>query len=113
MPKYSRKQYSLKKYGQYHSAGGKEYYLTDGFFRRARICLKLTNSYTVWVYQHTPVQIKGKYDKIRVKSNTGDIVYIQTLIVRGQHAVRVRSNLHEEDSYVSSQLIRRKNGGSE
>ena len=113
MPQYSRKQYSLKKYGRYQSAGGKEYYLTDGFFRRARIRLKLSDGHTVWIYQHRPVQFKGNYDKIRVKSNTGDTVYVQTVQVKGQHAVRVRSNLQTEDSYVSSQVIQRKNGGNE
>lgn len=113
MPQYSRKQYSIKQYGKYQSKGKNEFYLTKGSFQKARIRMKLSNGYTIWVYQHTPIYFKGNHNKIRVKASTGDIIYSQTITFKGNHAVRLRSNLtpNLEDT-VQSQVIITKGGGS-
>lgn len=112
MPQYSRKQYSIKQYGKYQSKGKQEFYLTKGDFKRARIRLKLSSGYTVWVYQHTPIHVKGKHEKLRLKSNTGEIIYNQTITFKGNHAVRLRSNLNPNiEETIESQVIITKGGG--
>lgn len=107
MVMYSRKQYGLKQYGKYQITGDKGLYIDSGNFRPARISLTLKNGYKVYVYQHSPIEYKGNHKKVRIRSNTYDIIYAQQINIPGNNKIRIRSNLCslETNSIVSETII--------
>lgn len=109
MPKYKRKQYSLKQYGIYETKDSSSFYILFGEFKRARIKIKLKNGYSIWVYQHSPIQMIGKYDKIRITTNTNDRIFNQSFSYPGNHQVRIRtiskSNNNKNETISSKMMI--------
>ena len=108
MPRYKRKQYSLKQYGIYETTDSSSFYIFLGTFKRARIKVKLKNGYSVWVYQHSPIQIIGKYDKIRITTNTNDRVFSQSFSYPGNHQVRIRTidkKNNNKNETISSKMM--------
>lgn len=109
MPKYKRKQYSLKQYGIYETKDSSSFYILFGEFKRARIKIKLKNGYSIWVYQHSPIQMIGKYDKIRITTNTNDRIFSQSFSYPGNHQVRIRtiskSNNNKNETISSKMMI--------
>lgn len=109
MPKYKRKQYSLKQYGIYETKDSSSFYILFGEFKRARIKIKLKNGYSIWVYQYSPIQMIGKYDKIRITTNTNDRIFSQSFSYPGNHQVRIRtiskSNNNKNETISSKMMI--------
>lgn len=108
MPKYKRKQYSLKQYGIYETKDSSSFYILFGEFKRARIKIKLKNGYNIWVYQHSPIQMIGKYDKIRITTNTNDRIFSQSFSYPGNHQVRIRTiskSNNNKNETISSKIM--------
>lgn len=109
MPQYKRKQYSLKQYGKYEEISSQHFYYGNGKMPRARISLKLNNGSFITIYQHRPIKLQEKHEKLRVRTNTGETNYIQSVIIKGNYPVRIKSNLNKQpDSIITDNIFLKK-----
>lgn len=107
MPQYKLTQYGLSQYGYFTTATDPE--TPPGITRkwelqRSRLGARLRSGQLYWVYQHTPIQLKGRTSQLRIKSNTGNTLYLKQLYFQSDSTkIRMRHNL--SDQYITTQRL--------
>lgn len=97
MPKYTTFQYSIKQYGRFDVE--KSGRLTNLDFLKARIGVPI-NGKMVWIYSTGPLKIKRKVNRLRIKTNTGEVLYQETFNLKGnKDKIRIKSN---REDYIYS-----------
>jgi hypothetical protein len=99
MPQYGMAQYGLHQYGLYTLSSGGNYVASSQ--PRMRIRFRMTNGgIGLWVEtQNAEETIPGKFPQIRIKTNDGNWVYIQSATLpKHSTKVRVRSLTNDKPS---------------
>ncbi|EMF0415765.1 hypothetical protein I4L69_001646 [Enterococcus faecium] len=87
MPKYSRFQYAIKKYGQFESNQNQKKKL---FLLKGRIGIRSGNELR-YVYSSSPIKISGKRQRFRIRTNTGAQITTSTIVINGNlEKIRMR-----------------------
>lgn len=100
---YGTKQFNIKQYGRYLSDKTPEGRIEQLLLGKSRIKAVYKNKESSeWVTQISPLYINGKANKFKVKSDRGEEVVSQTVLINGKHRkIRIR---HKDETITSNQL---------
>ena len=100
---YGTKQFSIKQYGRYLSDETPEGRIEELLLGKSRMkAVSKNKESSEWVTQISPLYIKNKANKFKVKSDTGEEVISQTVLINGEHRkIRIR---HKGETIISNQL---------
>lgn len=100
---YGTKQFSIKQYGRYLSDETPEGRIEQLLLGKSRMkAVSKNKESSEWVTQISPLYINSKANKFKVKSDTGEEVVSQTVLINGEHRkIRIR---HKDETIISNQL---------
>lgn len=95
MPSYKQVQYGLDQYGIYSNDSEIHGSSKKWKFIKSRITI-IKNGNKITIQQHTPIKMSGYSEKIRIQTNKGNCLYLNSIFKKGEFSkIRISTNKNE------------------